>query len=139
MKKLNWMVLILIFLSLYCFAISYFYITSNNNKSKPEILVETTPTTGFMTWYTSTPQIFAERMTNTFKIKTGIEVKIIRNSTFIVREILLSEIKNGKTKADVVSIADIGTYIELKNQGHLMKYSSPQYKHYPEKYIDPDY
>ena len=139
MKKLNWVIITLIFLALCCFAISYFYITGNNNKTKPEIIVKAIPTSGTVIWYTSTPQIFAERMANAFKIKTGIEVKIIRNSTFIVRERLLSEIENGKTEADVVTIADIGTYIELKNQGHLMKYSSPHYKDYPEKYKDPDY
>jgi len=138
MNKLSWVFLMIIFSGL-CFSLSYFYITSGDNKSKPEIVVETTPTTSTVTWYTSVPQRHAERIANAFRIETGIDVNIVRNSTFIVREKLMSEIKNGKTEADVITIADIGTFIELKNRGLLMEYDSPHYKNYPEEYKDEGY
>ena len=138
MNKLSWVVLLIIFSGL-CFAQSYFYIAGTDNKLKPEIVVRDTPTTSTVTWYTSIPQVHADRIANAFRIETGIDVKIVRNSTFIVRERLMSEIEKGKTEADVVTIADIGTFIELKNQGHLMKYTSPHYEEYPEEYKDPDY
>jgi len=102
-------------------------------------VINSSPTTSTVTWYTSIPQRHAERVANAFTLETGIEVNIVRNSTFIIREKLMSEIKDGKTDADVVSLADLGTFVELKNQGHLMKYVSPHYKHYPEEYKDPDY
>ena len=122
-----------------CFALSYFYITGNDNKPKPEIVVDTTPTTSTVTWYTSIPQRHADRIAYAFRIETGIDVKIVRSSTFIIRERLMSEIEKGIKKADVITIADIGTFIELKNQGHLMKYASPHYKNFPEEYKDTDY
>ena len=132
MNKLSFVVL-LIFFSGLCFAQSYLYITGNDNKLNPEIVVNTTPTTSTVTWYTSIPQIHADRIANAFRLETGIDVKIVRNSTFIIREILMTEIENGKTEADVITIADIGTFIELKNHGHLMKYASPHYKNYTEE------
>ncbi|MBW2569837.1 MAG: extracellular solute-binding protein [Deltaproteobacteria bacterium] len=138
MNKLSWIVLIIISSSL-CFILTYFYITGDDNKPKPEIVVNATPTTSSVTWYTSIPQRHADRIANAFKIETGIDVKIVRNSTFIIRERLMSEIENGATEADVVTIADIGTFLELKNQGHLMKYASPHYKSYPEEYKDTGY
>ena len=51
----------------------------------------------------------------------------------------MSEIENGETKADVVTIADIGTLIELKNKGYLMKYASPHYKNFSQEYKDTGY
>lgn len=138
MNKLSLTVLLLFFSGL-CFAQSYLYIAGNDSKLKPEIIVNAAPTTSTVTWYTSIPQIHADRIANAFRLETGIDVKIVRNSSFIVRERLMSEIENGKIEADVVTIADIGTFIELKNQGHLMNYASPHYKDYSEEYKDTDY
>lgn len=111
----------------------------DNNNTEPEIIIEKPQPTRSVTWYTSFPQIFSERFANAFTSETGIGVKIVRNSTFIVRDKLMSEIENGSTEADILSIADIGTFIELKNRGLLMKYDSIYYKDYLEQYKDPDY
>jgi len=138
MNKLSWVVLVIFFSGL-CFALSYFFITGNDDKTKPEIVIDTTPTTRTVSWYTSIPQRHADRIAYAFKIETGIDVKIVRSSTFIIRERLMSEIENGTTEADVLTIADIGTFIELKNQGHLMKYASPHYKDFPEEYKETGY
>jgi len=146
MNKLSLTVLLLFFSGL-CFAQSYLCIAGNDSKLKPEIIVNAAPTTSTVTFlnlitherYTSIPPIHADRIANAFRLETGIDVKIVRNSSFIVRERLMSEIENGKIEADVVTIADIGTFIELKNQGHLMNYVSPYYKNYLEEYKDPDY
>lgn len=138
MNKLIWPVVLMI-LSGLCFALSYFYITENDNNSKPEIVVTATPATISLTWYTSIPQKHADRIANAFKIETGININIVRSSTFIIRERLMSEIENSTTKADVVAIADIGTYLELKDQGCLMKYDSPHYKNFPKEYKDTGY
>ena len=140
MKKLIFVVLFMIF-SCLCFALSYFIIIipSSGNKPKPEIMVNATPTSGSLTWYTSIPQRHANRIANAFKIKTGIDVKIVRSSTFLIRERLLSEIENNTTQADVLTIADIGTFIELKNRGNLMEYVSRHYKNFLEAYKDTGY
>jgi iron(III) transport system substrate-binding protein len=49
------------------------------------------------------------------------------------------EIANNSTQADVLTIADIGTFIELKNQGHLMEYASRHYDNYPQEYRETGY
>ncbi|MCD4718947.1 MAG: extracellular solute-binding protein [Desulfobacula sp.] len=138
MKKSIFIALLIIFSCLY-FALSYFFISTSANKPQPEIIVNTSPTISSLTWYTSIPQRHADRIANAFRIKKGIDVKIVRSSTFLIREKLLSEIKQNATKADVLTIADIGTFIELKNQGHLMEYASRHYQNFPEKYKDTGY
>ena len=138
MNKFSWTVLVMIF-SCLCFALSFFFITSNDTSSRPEFEVINRLTASRIAWYTSIPQRHADRIANAFGIETGIDVKIVRSSTFIIRERLMSEVENGIIKADVITIADIGTFIELRNKGHLMKYASPHYKNFPEGYIDDGY
>jgi iron(III) transport system substrate-binding protein len=140
MNKLTWVILGVI-LPVLCFSTLYFFITSDDYRyrPKPEITVNTLPTTSTITWYTSIPQRHAERLANAFRAETGIDVDIFRDSTFIVRERLISEIENGATEADIITIADIGTFIELRDQGYLMKYTSPHYRSYGEEYKEPGY
>jgi len=138
MNKLTWVVLGLI-LSGICFGTSYFFVAHDDSRPQLEIMVNALPTTSTITWYTSIPQIHAERLTNAFRTETGIEVEFIRDSAFIIRKRLISEIENGATEADITTIADIGTFIELQTQGQLMKYVSPHYGSYGEEYQDPGY
>lgn len=133
------LVVLAIIVSGICFATSLFYITQNDNKLEPEIVVTTLPTANIVTWYTSIPLRHAESLANAFTTETGIDVEIVRDSTFIINERLMSEIENGATEADVLTIADIGIFIELKNNGQLMKYDSPHYIKYAEEYKDPGY
>jgi len=138
MNKLTWVILGVI-LPVLCFSTLYFFITNDDDRPKPEITVNTLPTTSTITWYTSIPQAHAERLSTAFRVDTGIDVELVRDSTFIIRDRLMSEIGNGSTAADIVTIADIGTFIELKNQGFLMKYTSTHYKSYGEEYKEPSY
>jgi len=133
------LVVLAIIVSGICFATSLFYITQNDNKLEPEIVVTTLPTANIVTWYTSIPLRHAESLDNAFTTETGIDVEIVRDSAFIINERLMSEIENGTTEADVLTIADIGIFIELKNNGQLMKYDSPHYIKYAEEYKDPGY
>jgi len=138
MNKRIWMVLAII-ASGVCFAMSLLYITQSDNKPQPEIVVSTLPTANIVTWYTSIPQRHAESLANAFKTETSINVEIVRDSTFIINERLMSEIRSGATEADVLTIADPGIFIELKNEGHLMEYDSPHYMKYAEESKDPGY
>jgi iron(III) transport system substrate-binding protein len=114
-------------------------ITQDDNKPEPEIVVSTLPTANIVSWYTSIPQRHAESLANAFTTETGINVEIVRDSTFTINERVMSEIESGATEADVLTIADIGIFIELKNQGYLMKYDSPHYIKYAEECKDPGY
>ncbi len=138
MNKYIWVILAIIVAGI-GFAVSLFYITQNDNKVEPEIIVTTLPTANIVTWYTSIPLRHAESLANAFTTETGIDVEIVRDSTFTINERLMSEIENGATEADVITIADIGIFIELKNNGHLMKYDSPHYIKYASEYKDSGY
>jgi len=72
----------------------------------------------------------AERIVNAYRLKTGVNVDMVRNSAFVIGNQLMSEIAAGKKTADVATIADIGTFIELKSRRLLLKYDSPQYEFY---------
>jgi iron(III) transport system substrate-binding protein len=128
-----------ILLPVLCFGTAYVLITHDQSQPAPEIAVNQPAAAGGLVWYTSIPQLHAERISNAFKAETGIEVNFVRDATFTIRDRLLSEIANGGTDADVVTIADIGTYTELKNNGLLMKYDSPHYGFYGDEYKDADY
>jgi iron(III) transport system substrate-binding protein len=137
-KRLGWVILT-VAVSAVCFILSFSYMSQRHDTSTPEITITATPVTRTITWYTSVPLKDAERTVNAYKLKTGVAVEMIRNSAFTVRDRLMSEIAAGKTEADVVTIADIGTFIELKNRQRLMKYDSPQYEFYSVENKDPGY
>lgn len=120
MNKYIWVALVVIVAGI-GFAVSFFYVTRNDNKVEPAIVVTTLPTANIVTWYTSIPLRHAESLANAFTTETGIDVEIVRDSTFIINERLISEIETGATEADVITIADIGIFIELKDNGHWVK------------------
>jgi iron(III) transport system substrate-binding protein len=131
-------IFLFIVVALLCFALSYYYITLSDQES-PEIVVESSQALGSLTWYTSTPLVHARRMANAFSARTGWEVKLVRDSTFKVRDRIIEELKSGSTDADVLTIADIGTFVELRKKGWLLKYDSPHFRFYPAEYQDRGY
>ena len=138
MKKFAWIGLALI-VSGVLISMSVYLLLRNENDSATDIDVTTLPADGIVTWYTSIPLRHAESLANAFSIETGIDVEIVRDSTFVINEKLITEIRDGATEADVLTIADIGIFIELKSGGHLMKYDSPHYIMYAPEYKDPGY
>ena len=138
MNKRIWIVLAIIASGI-CFTVSLIYVIKDDSRPEPEIETSTLPTSGIVTWYTSIPQRHAESLVNAFQTETGIDVEIVRDSTFTISRRLVSEISSGATAADVLTIADPGIFIELKNEGHLMNYDSPHYAKYAEEYKDPGY
>jgi iron(III) transport system substrate-binding protein len=121
------------------FFISFLLTGQNNNVFKPGIDIKTLSTTSKVIWYTSIPQKDAESIANAFRTETSIDVEIVRASTFVIRDRVMSEITKGSTGADVLTIADIATYADLKSQGYLMEYDSPEYAQYSDKFKDPGY
>jgi iron(III) transport system substrate-binding protein len=122
-----------------CFAISIYVLVSNEKIVRPEVTVETMPANQVVNWYTSLPLADAESVSNAFTSETGIGVQIVRDSALVIRQKLLAEIQSDSSEADLLTIADIGTFIELKNIGALMRYDSPFYNQYPAIFQDPGY
>jgi iron(III) transport system substrate-binding protein len=113
--------------------------TQHPEETKPGIDIRQLPTTGEVVWYTSIPLKDAQSMANAFRTETGIDVKIVRNSAFVVRDMLMADIDSDTAEADVLTIADLPTYVYLKKQNLLMQYDSPHYAQYPDDYKDNGY
>ena len=124
-------------ISVICFVFFFLYTGDSGRDDNSDITMSTKPALESITWFTSIPQIQAERLVNVFSLDTGINVKLYRNSTFIVKNKLMYELKSGKTEADVVTIADVGTYIELEENGDLLEYECPHYDAIPDIYKHP--
>ena len=108
--------------------------TGRQDALKPDIAIHQNKKEKKITWYTSLPQRHAARIGNAFSIKHGIDIQIVRAATFLIRRRLLNEIERGGSMADVLTIADIGTFEALQNQGHLLYYNSQHYKSYPAQF-----
>lgn len=89
-------------------------------------------------WYTSLAEDAARKLANAFELeyKNTIKVQVVRSSSFEITERLLDEIQNKSETADVFHVADVGIFLELKEDGHLLEYHSPEYAFYPQKYKD---
>lgn len=138
MSRFIWLAIIVIVSGL-CFAKSFSYASIDSSEAALEFTVYTPATTSTITWYTSIPQRHADRIVNAFTAKTGIGVEVVRASTFTVRDHLLLDIENNIHEADVVTIADVGTYVELKEDGYLMEYVSPHLESFGDQYVDHGY
>jgi iron(III) transport system substrate-binding protein len=132
-------VIVLVLISAVCMIISLLLISQSHAVTRPEIAVASTSTNKTVTWYTSIPLADANRIANAFRLKKGVDINIIRDSALLIRTRLLDEIGSGKAAADVITIADIGTFVELKNKGFLMKYNSAEYANYSAEDKDPGY
>ena len=97
------------------------------------------PAQGEVVWYTSFPESQAERLAAAFRLRTGTLVRVVRGSTFDMKGQIMKEFAGGAPGADVLTIADIGTYQDLQRRGLLMKYDSPQYASYPPQYKSSGY
>lgn len=89
-------------------------------------------------WYTSLAEDAARKLANAFELeyKNTIRVQVVRNSSAEITERLLDEIQNQNETADVFHVADVGIFLELKEEGNLLEYHSPEYVFYPQKYKD---
>jgi len=89
-------------------------------------------------WYTSLAEDAARKLANAFELEyqNTIKVQVVRNSSFEITQKLLEEIEQGNESADVFHVADVGIFLQLKEDGHLLEYHSPEYAFYPEEYQD---
>jgi iron(III) transport system substrate-binding protein len=87
-------------------------------------------------WYTSLPESNAEKIANAFELKYNntIRVEVVRGATYDMSQEILDEIANENVSADVFHVADMGVFLDLKENGNLMYYNSPVYAFYPEEY-----
>lgn len=91
-------------------------------------------------FYTSIPTAPADKMVNQFMDKFDLEGGgIYRAGTFDVLSKYSQEAQAGAKTADVVSVADHSSFLQLREQGNLMEYECSQFKYYPENLTDSSY
>lgn len=95
--------------------------------------------TGTVTLYTSVPEKLANDFSAKFQEKyPGIQVNVYRAETNDVLAKLQTEKKAGAVSADVVWVADVTAGEDLKSNGLLMPYDSPEGKDIPADLKDPE-
>ncbi len=95
---------------------------------------------GEFSWYTSLPQSVAEAFLGRFHQKyPEITPRLTRGSTFDMIAKVQNELAQGELKADALHVLDVGVFIQLKREGQLYEYNSPEYRKLPPQYKDDGY
>lgn len=95
---------------------------------------------GELTWYTSAPEDEAAAFLGDFRKQyPSIRTHLRRASTFDTISKINAEIDSGAVKADCVHVLDVGVFIELRQRGELLPYSSPEEPAFDEKFREPGY
>ncbi len=105
-----------------------------------DAIVKAARVEGELTWYTSAPDKAANAFLEAFKEKYPfIRTHLRRSSTFDTISKINAEIDSGAVRADCVHVLDVGVFIELRQRGELLPYSSPEESFIDEKFREPSY
>jgi len=89
--------------------------------------------------YTSMPMELASPLSGAFMKKMPeIKVEIYRAGSTDIERRLAVELQGGGTNADILWLADVPIYHELRNEGQLMRYVSPEAKNISADFRDPE-
>ncbi len=92
---------------------------------------------GELAWYTSLPEDGARALLDRFSTKYPfVTTHLIRESTFDIIRRVRSEIDDGRVQADVLHVLDVAVFVQLKKQGALLKYESPEARSIGAQYKD---
>ncbi|MGQ9732630.1 MAG: extracellular solute-binding protein [Candidatus Zipacnadales bacterium] len=91
-------------------------------------------------WYTSLPEDAARTFMAAFRRKYDfIDPHLHRAGTFETITNIKKEIDSGEMRADVLHVLDVGVFIELRSQGELLRYPSPEGAAIDQRFCDPNY
>jgi iron(III) transport system substrate-binding protein len=108
--------------------------------SDPQQTLELARAEGELSWYTSTPEAEANALLAKFMTKYPfIHAQVVREGTFVISDDVMSQVREGKVVADVVHVMDPATFVELRTQGSLLYYDSPESHVFPTVYKDSGY
>jgi iron(III) transport system substrate-binding protein len=95
-------------------------------------------TDGKVVWYSSLPEQYSKVIADAFTAKYDVPVDLFVTGSLGLQNKIAEEIKAGKLAADVFHSSYPPSFVQLKGQGLLATYDSPEYKAYPADYVDPD-
>src|SRR5712692_1459988 len=78
---------------------------------------------GTVSWYTSTPQDQAQKISDLFTAATGIKVQLFRSGGEAVMTRFLTEQDAGRVAADLVTTSDTAPFNALARDGKLLKFT----------------
>ena len=85
-------------------------------------------------FYTAAAVGSADDLTKMFKQKTGLGAEYFRGGSFTIVQKIEQEVKAGQVRCAVMSLALPNLVAQWADQGQLMRYESPEHKHYPKNY-----
>jgi iron(III) transport system substrate-binding protein len=95
---------------------------------------------GELSFYTSQPDADYEALVQAFNDEyPDVEVSVFRSGTEEVVSRLLAEQAAGDVQADVLLVADEINFRNLKDEGLLATYESPELEGIPEEFVDEDF
>ncbi|MGV9802395.1 ABC transporter substrate-binding protein [Mycobacterium sp. NPDC003449] len=93
---------------------------------------------GKVVWYSSLPEQYSKVIADAFTEKYGVTVDLFVTGSLGLQNKIAEELKAGKLAADVFHSSYPPSFVQMKEQGLLATYDSPEYKAYPAEYVDPD-
>jgi iron(III) transport system substrate-binding protein len=118
-------------------------VSDDNGPAQPmdrEAIIKAARVEGEMTWYTSAPDKAADGFLGAFREEYPfIRTHLRRSSTFDTISKINAEIDSGTVRADCVHVLDVGVFIELRQRGELLPYTSPEESAIDEKFRESSY
>jgi len=111
--------------------------------SRPDVVSDSelpsaAQTDGKVVWYSSLPEQYSKVIADAFTEKYGVPVDLFVTGSLGLQNKIAEEIKANKLAADVFHSSYPPSFVQLKEQGLLASYDSPEYEAYPTEYVDPD-
>lgn len=108
--------------------------TSSEEKKKDKATVS-----GDLSFYTSQPDADAQKLVDAFTTKyPDVKVQTYRSGTEEVISKIKAEKQAGDVQADVLLVADVVTFENLKEEDLLLSYKSKELNEIPSNLVDPD-
>lgn len=106
----------------------------------PEEILELARAEGELSWYTSLPEEHANLILARFSQKYPfIHTRLERGGSFTIAEKVYEERRAGRAQVDVLHLLEPATFVQLRNQGALLHYDTPEAHDIPAAYKDPGF
>ncbi|MCC2252670.1 ABC transporter substrate-binding protein [Virgibacillus sp. AGTR] len=113
--------------------------SNESDKDKDSNASAASDMSGEIEFYTSQPDVDAEKLVDAFNQEyPDVKVNIFRSGTEEVISKINAENQAGEVQADVLLVADAVTFEGLKKENMLMNYMSPEAESIPNDFVDPD-
>lgn len=111
---------------------------SDGGGTAPDDIEAAAKEEGEVTFYSSLPETKNAILAAAFEDKYGISVNAVRAGSLKILQRLYEELQVGAPQADVFHSLYPPGFYQLKDEGYLATYESPEFDSYPDSFVDPD-